>query len=263
VPIRLLAPYNFAQQLSTGIGTVTEQFGKVLLPVATQLGATEQRDRLRELFIVSTRITLAIALAVGLPVALLGGPVLGIWVGHKFSSYGDIVALLAVASVIDLTSYSAAALLQSIERHGPIAWMALTSGVLNLCLSVALVFPLGVRGAALATLIATTAEMTLLVLPYTGRVLEVSAGDFVSQVLLRLAPAGLACSAVLVILSAIVSVTTLPALVLVVAPALIVYAVVYFCFGATANERDAFRSLASTARGRAARRRAARSTSTL
>jgi O-antigen/teichoic acid export membrane protein len=255
LPIRLLAPYNFAQQLSTGIGLVTDQFGNLLLPLAAQMGATAGDGRLRALYVTSTRVTLAIALAVGLPIAILGGPILGLWVGDHYTAYGDVVALLAVASIIDLAAYSAASLLQSVERHGPLGWMALGSGVLNVALSIALVVPLGVKGVALATLIATTVEMTLFVVPYAGRVFGVSMADFARQVLVRLLPAGAASAAVLSGGAAVVPVTSVFALALVVAAALIVYTVVYLTLGATGVERDAYRTLVSSVWTGARRRR--------
>jgi O-antigen/teichoic acid export membrane protein len=253
LPIRFLAPYNFAQQLSTGIGLVTDQFGNLLLPLAAQMNAAPDRRRLRELYLISTRVTLAIALAVGLPTAILGGSILGLWVGNRYRAYGDVVALLAAASVVDLTAYSAASLLQSIERHGPIARMALASGVMNVVLSIVLVSPLGVKGVALATLITTTAEITLLVVPYAGRVLEVSSGEFARHVLLRLLPAAAACAAVLVGGAAILPMTSLAALLLVAVAAFIVYAVVYLASGASGAERDAYRRLAVAVRAGAAR----------
>ena len=148
LPVRLLAPYNFGQRLAEGTVIATEQFGKVLLPLATEVGVTRDRPALRALFLTATRLMLAIALGVGLPLALLGGPILKLWVGDTFAGYGAVVTLLAVAAILDLPSRAAGAVLQSIERHGPIAWMALGNGVANLGLSVALVGSYGINGVA-------------------------------------------------------------------------------------------------------------------
>ena len=69
------------------------------------------------------------------------------------------MAILACAAIVDLPSYPAAAVLQSLERHGPVAWMALGSALANIALSVALVGPYGVEGVALGTLIAGGVEV--------------------------------------------------------------------------------------------------------
>ncbi len=244
LPVRLLAPYNFGLNLSNGIGTATDQFAKLLLPMAAEAGVGQDPPALRRLFLTSTRLTMAITLAVGLPVALLGGPILRVWVGPSFAGYGAVVALLAAAAIVGLPSYPAAAVLQGIERHGPIAWMALAGGVFNVALSIALVGPLGINGVAAATLIATAVEITLLVVPYASRVLGVSLRDYTTAVVLRLAPSAALLAAMLLAERAILPVTSLIRLAIVVAVAELVYCAAYATLGAAPTERDAYRAAA-------------------
>src|SRR6202022_1654185 len=80
LPVRVVTPYNFGQRLATGTEIATDQFSKLVLPLATEFGATRERAALRALFLTATRLTLVIALGVGLPLALLGGPILKLWV---------------------------------------------------------------------------------------------------------------------------------------------------------------------------------------
>jgi O-antigen/teichoic acid export membrane protein len=257
-PVRLLAPYNFGQRLAAGTGIAADQFGKVLLPLATEVGATRERAALRALYLTATRLTLAIALGVGLPLALLGGPILKLWVGNAFAGYGTVVTLLAVAAIIDVSSNPAAYVLQSIERHAPMAWMALASALANIGLSIALVGSYGIDGVATATLIASTAEITLFVVPYAARTLGVSLGDFVSQVLLRLALPAITLAGLLTGGAAILAVTSLPRLATVVGVALAGYLLLYIALGADTFERAALRSGACATLRLASRRRASR-----
>jgi O-antigen/teichoic acid export membrane protein len=259
LPVRLLAPYNFGQRLAAGTGIATDQFGKVLLPLATEVGATRDRAALRALFLTATRLTLAIALGVGLPLALLGGPILKLWVGNAFAGYGTVVTLLAVAAIVDLPSNPAAYVLQSIERHGPIAWMALGSGVANVGLSVALVGPYGINGVAAATLVASTAEIALFVIPYAARVLGVPLREFASEVVLRLATPAVVLAGLLTGGAAILPVNSLLRLAVVVGVALAGYALTYVTLGADRFERAAYRSGASATMRLASRQRALRS----
>jgi O-antigen/teichoic acid export membrane protein len=242
LPVRNVTPYSFAQRLADGTRTATDQFGKVLLPLASEVSATRERGAVRALFLTSTRLTMAISFAVGLPMALLGGPILEIWVGDEFAGYGALVAILACAAIVDLPSYAAAAVLQSLGRHGPIAWMATGSAVANVCLSIALVGPLGVEGVALGTLIASGVEIILFVLPYAARVLDVSLLRFASAVLLPLLVPSLALAAVLIGGDAILPVSSLPRLALVVGCALVVYGLLYAALGAEPRERAAYRA---------------------
>jgi O-antigen/teichoic acid export membrane protein len=245
LPVRLIAPYNFAQRLAAGTWIATDQFGKVLLPLATEVTATREPAALRALYLTATRLTLAIAIGAGLPLALLGGPILDLWVGKSFSDYGAVVALLTVAAIVDVPSNPAAYALQSIERHGPIAWMALGSAVANVVLSIALVGPYGINGVGAATLIASAVEVIVFVVPYAARTLGIALREIALEVVVRLAAPTAVLAALLVGGAAVLPVTSLPRLAIVVGVALAGYLTVYVTIGAGASERAAYRSGAS------------------
>jgi O-antigen/teichoic acid export membrane protein len=245
LPVSNVTPYSFAQRLADGTRIATDQFGKVLLPLASEVSATREPAAVRELFLTSTRLTLAIALGVGLPVGLLGGPIIEIWVGDEFSGYGALVAILTCAAIVDLPSYPAAAVLQSLERHGPIAWMATGSAVANVGLSIALVGPWGLEGVAAGTLIASAVEIIVFVVPYAARVLAVSAWELLSAVVVPLLLPAALLAGLLIGGHALLPVTSLPRLAVVVGVALAVYALAYAAFGAAARERAVYRAAVS------------------
>jgi len=247
LPVSQVTPYSFAQRLADGTRLATDQFGKVLLPLASQVSATLDRAAVRELYLTSTRLTLCIALGVGLPVALLGGPILEIWVGDEFAGHGALVAILTCAAIVDLPSYPAAAVLQSLERHGPIAWMALGSGVANIALSVALVGPWGLEGVATGTLVAGAVEICVFVVPYAGRTLGVSPRAFLSATVIPLLAPSVALAALLLAGHAVIGVDSLLTLLLVVAPSVTVYALLYARLGASQRELGVYRAAASAA----------------
>jgi O-antigen/teichoic acid export membrane protein len=261
LPVRLVTPYSFAQRLASGTEIATDQFAKVLLPFATEVGATREPGALKALYVTATRLTLALGLGVGLPLALLGGPILDLWVGDAYSGYGPLVAILVCAGIIDLLSYPAAALLQSIERHGPIAWMALGTGVLNLGLSIAFVGHYGLEGVATATLLASAVQITLFVVPYAVRVLGVSWTEFASEVVLPLVLPAAVLAGLVIAGAAILPVTSLVRLAVVVGVAVTGYGFAYARFGASPHERAVYRAglsavirVATRLRGHRARR---------
>jgi O-antigen/teichoic acid export membrane protein len=240
-----VTPYNFAQRLADGTRLATDQFGKVLLPLATEVGATRERDRIRSLYLTSTRLTMGLALAIGIPLILLGSPILRAWVGSRFAGHGDLVTLLTLAALVDLPSYPAAAVLQSMERHQPIAWMALGSGVANLALSIALVGPLGAPGVAAATLIASSVEIFVFVLPYAARVIGVSARELGTQVVARLAAPAAALVVLVEVGRAALGTGSTGRLLAVIVIALAGYAAAYAAFASGPAERAAYRSTAA------------------
>jgi peptidoglycan biosynthesis protein MviN/MurJ (putative lipid II flippase) len=147
--------------------------------------------------------------------------------------------------VFDLVAYPAASVLQGVERHPPLAWMALGDGIVNVILSIALVGVFGLVGVALATLVATVGETTLFVLPYAARTLGISLGELGREVLVRLAVPAAALAAILVITSSSMPLTSFPRLVAVLAAALTGYVFAYVAVGAGPRERDAYRFAAS------------------
>jgi O-antigen/teichoic acid export membrane protein len=249
LPVRLVAPYNFAQRLAEGTRLTTEQFVKVVLPAATEIGVKRDQAALRGLFLTATRLSLAITLAVALPLIVLGGSILSLWVGSQFSKYGDIVAILAISAVFDLVAWPAAAVLQGVERHSPLAWMALGDGIANLILSIALVGVFGLVGVAAATLAATVGETMLFVLPYVARTLGISLAELGREVFVRLALPAAAFAAILVGTSRSMALNSLLQLAAVLAVALTGYALVYVAVGAGPRERDAYRVAASAVVG--------------
>lgn len=243
LPVRLVTPYSFAQRLAESTRLVTGQFTTVLLPVATELGATRDEESIRRFFLTASRMTVVIALGVALPLALFGDSVLELWVGDAYRGYGGLVAILAASTVIDVASYPAAAVLQGLERHQALAWMALASGLANVGLSLAFVRPFGVTGVAAATLIVTGVEIVFLVVPHAARVLGVSPLEWAREVLGRLVLPVAVCCGLLLGGAEVVSISSLPGLVVVVVTGLAGYLGVYLLVAASADERRAYRSL--------------------
>jgi O-antigen/teichoic acid export membrane protein len=248
LPVPLVTAYNLGQRLAEGTRLVAGQFTRVLLPIATTSGGAEHDlSALRAVFLTSTRISLALALSVALPLALLGDSVLVLWVGEAFRGHGDVIALLAISTAIDLGILPAAAVLQSIEKHRPLAKIAIGSAVANVVLSIALVGPFGIVGVAAATLVTTTVECLAFVLPYTARTLAFPLRDVVSEVVLRLVTPVVLFSAILLGADRMMDLTSFAQLVAAVAVALAVFAGAYVLTAANEGERAAYLSGARAA----------------
>ncbi len=182
LPVAAVTPYALAHRLSEVGQILADQFLKLLLPMASQLHAEDARDDLRSLYLTSTRLTLAVLAPVAGMLVLLGGPLLGAWVGAEYARYGYLVAILVVASLVETSVWPAGSILQGVGRHRPQALMAVASALTNLVLSVVLVQRLGLLGVAVGTLIPTIAECLGLVLPYAMRVTGVSLSEMARQV---------------------------------------------------------------------------------
>ena len=243
LPIASIAPYNVARRLSESTYVLTRQFMKVLLPLASELHAENDLGRLRRVFLLGTRVTLALALLIGLTLIVLARPILTAWVGPDYASAAGLVAILTTASFLAAAQWPAGAVLQGMARHRVLAATALGSGLANLALSIALVRPLGVTGVALGTLLPALAEFAI-ILPYTLQRLGLNGRAALAEVFWpALAPAALQAVALYALRQFIQPTGLLPVLAIAGLGAGI-FALAYWRLGANAYERATYSGLA-------------------
>jgi O-antigen/teichoic acid export membrane protein len=244
MPLSAVAPYALAHRLSELAQTLADQFLRVLLPVASELDAEADTARLRQLYLTSSRLALAILVPLGCSVILLGRPMLTVWVGGEYADASYLVTLLTLAVLVETSQWPAVTVLQGMARHRPVMLVALGSAVANLLLSIVLVRSLGLAGVALGTLIPTTIENLLLVLPYTLRVMHVGLREVLERVLLPVSLPALPLLLVLLALDRAFDLTSWLALGSAAAVGLLVYVAAYLALGASSLERRLCRELA-------------------
>jgi O-antigen/teichoic acid export membrane protein len=246
LPLRTIAPYNIARRISGLPLALTEQFLSLLLPLTSSLHAANDGARLRSLYIVSTRLTLAVFIPIGLSLVVLARPILTLWVGEAYGAYAPLVLILTVASLIDTSQWPAGLILQGMARHQPLASMTLASGLSNLALSIFLIGFMGLTGVALGTLIATTIVCLLFVTPYALRVLQVSAREIIWQAWLpALAPA-IPALVVAYLLRSLLAPQSVISVASVAGVSCLVFAVVYLALKVNDFERQTCRRFAIT-----------------
>ena len=237
-----VTPYAIARKLSESAQLLTEQFLKVLLPIASSLHAEDDQARLKSLYLTATRLTLAIYLPIAAVLILFAPSILTLWVGEKYAVHGQLVAILTVAGLINVSQWPAAFVLQGMERHRLLGWSALGNGIANLVLSLMLARPFGLIGIALGTLIPMTIESFGVVQLYAARTIGISLGETLRQVygpaLLPLLPTVL----VLVAFRETLAITSLLTLSGVAGIGVAVYGLTYLALGAGNLERDLVRS---------------------
>jgi O-antigen/teichoic acid export membrane protein len=245
LPISLVTPYYFAHRLSEIPQLLTDQFMKVLMPLSSQMHSQDDsevdgsvKSSVRQLYVVSTRITLAIFVAVGVTLAILAKPFLAVWVGVEYTQYVGLVYLLTAASFMEILTWPAGAVLQGMAKHHLLAPIAIGSGVVNVILSILLIKPLGLSGIALATLIPNVVEGMFLVLPYTMRTLKISGQTMIREVLLPVVPPAIVLVVVLLLLSQSIALTSFIAIGFVGGIGVMIYLALYVALGKKLEERN-------------------------
>jgi O-antigen/teichoic acid export membrane protein len=237
LPVASVTPYALARRLAEVAQALTDQFMRVLTPLAAELNAVDDTTRLRVVFLHGTRLSLAIHIPVALATALMAGPLLGAWLGAEYVRYAPLVWLLSAAFLIDTGLWPAGAMLQAISRHQRLAAFAIFGAASNVALSIVLVRRWGLEGVAAATLITTLVTSYGLIAPYALSTLGVRAGAVLRSVLwpvlIPVLPSALAMLAV----RHLVGTGSLPVVLATMALGAATYWAVFYLEGATMAER--------------------------
>ena len=238
-----VTPYAIARRLSQMPQILTDQFMKVLLPLASQLHAEQDHGRLRALYLASTRLTLVFYLPLACGIVFLARPFLAVWVGAQYADYSYLAILLVAASLLDTSQWPAGSVLQGMAKHRWLAVMSFGSAIANVTLSVLLIKPLGLLGVALGTLIPTTIQCLFFVLPYAMRINGVSMRTAIMEMFLPAFVPVIPMAAALYGLRELIQPASYVSIALVGGLSLIVYAAGYLSIGASPSERQAIRGL--------------------
>jgi O-antigen/teichoic acid export membrane protein len=245
LPVAAVTPYALARRLSEISLVLADQFVKVLMPLASELDAQRDGARLRLVYVISIRLSLAALVPLSLVLLVFAQPILVAWVGDAYAGAAQLVLILAVAGLFRGIGWPAGTLLQGMARHGPLAALSIVSGLANVALSIVLVQVVGVAGVAYGTLIPTVIE-SMVIVPYGMRVMGIGLGAGLRQTLLPPLVPAIPMALALLGMREWLQPTGLSFLV----PAIVglaVYWGVYMLLGSTRPEREIGRSLAVAA----------------
>lgn len=149
-----LALFSRPKALMRHVKTFVAKFGFVLTPTASSLQSTCGGEELSKFFINSSRYGMYISLPMIIGVAIMGGPLLYIWMGPTYAN-GLLAAAVALGSLPVIIQEPIFSFLSGINAHGR-AGLAMLIGSVGsaICVAVALgVFHCGLTGAAIASAI--------------------------------------------------------------------------------------------------------------
>lgn len=153
LPPATLGTYHAAAQLSAVLSTIAVGFGAMIAPMIAELAHAGELKRIRELYALSTKWTLTLAVPPAAVLLIAPAAALRLTFGSSYEGAAPTLALLAIGQLITVCAGSLGVLLVMTGRER--SWAAVAAGafLLNLPLSVHLVPRIGARGAAIATVI--------------------------------------------------------------------------------------------------------------
>ena len=160
-----VAVWTVAQRLADVVLQLTNQLNQVLFPVVVECDTTRRDDRLRDLLVQGTRLSLATSLPVAGTLAFFADSVIRAWTGPDLTAAADILQVLALAVVVRVGSATAGMVLQGGGAHRLLAGSNLVAAVINVVLSVALVARYGLPGVAFATLLPIACRGAFILIP--------------------------------------------------------------------------------------------------
>ncbi|HEY7292721.1 MAG TPA: oligosaccharide flippase family protein [Vicinamibacterales bacterium] len=165
-----VALFSVGQRLAETTQRLTNQLNDVLFPNVVHNDTAARDERLRRIFLVGTRLSLATVIPLAGTLILLGGPILHAWLGKAFGLRDLNVAvvvlqILAVTVIVRVGNATACTLLKGAGHHRLLAFTNVGIAIANLSLSVALIHAFSLVGVALGTLIPVTAGSMFILFP--------------------------------------------------------------------------------------------------
>ncbi|MEW6125986.1 MAG: flippase [Acidobacteriota bacterium] len=176
--------YSIANRLVTYLLQVSETMG-VLTPTASDMGARNDHQAIKEMLILSTKYMLLIALPVAAVFFILGDLFIALWMGQEYIRSAVILSILTVAVLAHLLEMPAHTILLGLGKHKVVALFTLAQAIANLVLSLVLVKPYGLEGVAFGTTIPTVGFTVVAIVIYFRNYLRVSLIEYIKRSLPR------------------------------------------------------------------------------
>jgi O-antigen/teichoic acid export membrane protein len=175
----MLAVFSRPLTLLKVVDTFASRLGSILSPAASSLQARGQKDEVKKLVEDSTRAGLALVFPMVLTLAVLGDPIMVLWMGSRYLP-GLTVIVLAAGMFLSLALRPVQSVLMGLNLHGRTSLAQFVGAVLSFGLGWlnAHVLGWGLTGAALAIAVPTFLVSGVYVIAYAGRSVELPIGQY-------------------------------------------------------------------------------------
>ena len=180
-----VAVYQVGTRVPELMESLTTRFQENLAPIAAALHKNREDERLKAVLLNSCRFSAFLGTGAFVVFYFLAAPILHLWL-EVTSAEAFAIAHIMIASVYVMVLFRSAPeqFLLMAGKHRLLAGILVAESVLNLALSVLLVWLMGVTGVAWGTLIPHLALSVLVVLPATARLGGVGLWEYFREALL-------------------------------------------------------------------------------
>ena len=149
-----LAVFARPQALVRHVHSIVFKCACIVTPTASAMQAAGQTDNLKSLLVTRSRLSAFVAIPLVLTLAIMGGPILRLWMGPHYEQ-GVLLGVLALGSLLPLTQMPTVLVLAGLNAHGRPGLALLLGAVCSAGLTVLAlaVFQWGLMGAALGAIV--------------------------------------------------------------------------------------------------------------
>lgn len=161
-----------AERIISGVQRLTNQLNGVLFPTIVDSDASQRHERLRQIFLQGTRLSLAMVVPIATALVMLADPLVRAWLGDQAQAVAGcipVIQILAVAVAIRVGNATGNTLLKAAGEHRFLAWVNLGTGFVNVVLSILLVRRFGLVGVAWGTLVPIACSALFILYPASCR----------------------------------------------------------------------------------------------
>jgi O-antigen/teichoic acid export membrane protein len=179
--------YSIPANLVNYIRLLTQNLTHVFMPYFSALSATGKREKTIYVYLFGSKLTVGAVLIMAIGAVALGEPFLRLWIGEEIAaSAGPIIVLLVAFTILPLLNPYSSRYLTAIDRHAVFAKWSPVAALANLALSIILIYPLGIYGVALGSLLPALILQPY-ILWYCCRQLDISLHHYLQAVIYPLA----------------------------------------------------------------------------
>jgi O-antigen/teichoic acid export membrane protein len=173
--------YSVAFRIGESLQMLTEQLHTFMMPAIVLRAVDGDLDRQRALMVRATRLELAVAMCLCGVTAALATAVIRAWLGPEVDRSIHVTQMLAMLVILRAAAAMPATVLQGTGHHRFVAGAFSGTALVNLIISVPLVYVWSVTGAALGTVVAV-ALSTAIIFPKACRVVGLGLGTGLRQI---------------------------------------------------------------------------------
>ena len=153
-----------------------------MTPIATALHAADDRSKERQLLVDGGKYSLAAASIFLALFTLLGRPLIHLWVGPEMDLSYMLLVVFSIGRWVSMSQVVTRGIITAQAKHRALALSSIVQAVVTLALGMALIYPYGAFGMALAIAIGDGVCEGLFSLVYGCRVVEMPVTSYLRSV---------------------------------------------------------------------------------